>query len=91
MATRVEAARHLLYKAVSMFDRGSKNAHRFAAMAEYFVSEVALSVSTEGIRFAEGYGHMKDYPLEKMMRNAKLTQIAEGPNQMQQLIIAPSL
>ena len=91
MATRVEAARHLLYKAASMYDQGSKDAYRFAAMAKYFASEAAMSVSTDGVQIAGGYGYMKDYPLEKMMRNAKLTQIAEGPNQIQQLIIAKSL
>lgn len=91
MATRVEAARHLLYKAASMFDQGSRDAYRFAAMAKYFASEAAMSVSTDGIQITGAYGYMKDFPLEKMMRNAKLTQIAEGPNQIQQLIIAKNL
>jgi len=91
MATRVEAARHLLYKAASLFDQASKDAFRFAAMAKYFATDAALAVSSDGVQIAGGYGYMKDYPFEKMMRNAKLTQIAEGTNQLQQLIIAKYL
>jgi butyryl-CoA dehydrogenase len=91
MATRVEAGRHLLYKAASLFDQGSKDACRFAAMAKYFATDAALAISADGVQIAGGYGYMKDYPFEKMMRNAKLTQIAEGTNQLQQLIIAKYL
>jgi len=91
MATKVEAARQLLYKAASLFDQAGKEACHFAAMAKYFASEVAMAVSVDGVQIAGGYGYMKDYPLEKMMRNAKLAQITEGTNQLQQLIIAKAL
>ncbi len=88
MVTKVEAARHLLYRAASMFDQGGKDVNKFSAMAKYFASEAAMSVTTDAVQIAGGYGYIKDYPLEKMMRNAKLTQISEGTNQIQQLIIA---
>jgi alkylation response protein AidB-like acyl-CoA dehydrogenase len=91
MTTKVEAARQLLYKAASLLDQANKEAIRFAAMAKYFASEAAMSVSLDGVQIAGGYGYMKDYPLEKIMRNAKLTQITEGTNQLQQLIIAKYL
>jgi alkylation response protein AidB-like acyl-CoA dehydrogenase len=91
MATRIEASRCLFYKAAFLVEQGDKNAPKFGAMAKYFASEAAMSVTCDAVQILGGYGYMRDYPVERMMRNAKLTQIAEGNNQAQQLIIAASL
>ncbi|UCC94713.1 MAG: acyl-CoA dehydrogenase family protein [Candidatus Omnitrophota bacterium] len=91
MATKVEAARSLVYNAASMVDRGIKDVGGASAAAKLFASDVAMEVSTEAVQIFGGYGYMRDYPVEKFMRDAKITQIYEGTNQIQKNIIALNL
>lgn len=91
MAAKTEAARHLLYKAASLVDQKSKDASKFAAMAKYFATDAAMSVTIDAVQIHGGYGYMKDFPIERLMRNAKLTQVTEVNNLIQQVIIAKSL
>jgi butyryl-CoA dehydrogenase len=91
MATRVEAARALTYSAARMIDQGAKRFEKEAAMAKVFASDTAMSVTTDAVQILGGYGYMREYPVEKMMRDAKITQIYEGTNQIQRSIIATSL
>lgn len=91
MATKVEAARQLVYVTASLLEMNDKKANLFASMAKNNASDMAIAVSTDAVQIAGGYGYMRDYPLEKMMRNAKLAQIAEGTNQIHQLLIAKQL
>jgi alkylation response protein AidB-like acyl-CoA dehydrogenase len=90
MATEIEAARALVYAAARTIDAG-KDASKESAMAKLFASNVAMKVTVDAVQVAGGYGYMKDYPLEKYMRDAKITQIYEGTNQIQQLVIANAL
>jgi alkylation response protein AidB-like acyl-CoA dehydrogenase len=91
MATRVEAARNLIYHVGKNVDAGETNFTKEAAMAKYFASEVAMYVTTEAVQVFGGYGYMKEYPVEKYMRDAKITQIYEGTNEIQQGVIAKAL
>ena len=91
MATKVEAARALVYAAARHADSGAKNMSGFSAMAKLFASDTAMAVTIDAIQVFGGYGYMKDYPVEKMMRDAKITQIYEGTNQVQRLVIAREL
>jgi len=91
MATQIEAARALVYKAARYIDTGAKNIGKFSAMAKLYASDVAMKVTTDAVQIFGGYGYMKDYPVEKMMRDAKITQIYEGTNQIQRLVIASHL
>lgn len=91
MATKIEAARSLVYQVASMVDRGAKNVGPASAAAKLFASDVAMEVSTNAVQIYGGYGYMRDYPIEKFMRDAKITQIYEGTNQIQRNIIALSL
>jgi butyryl-CoA dehydrogenase len=91
MATEVEAARALVYSVARMIDAGSKDAAKVSAMAKMFASDVAMKVTTDAVQVFGGYGYMKEYPVEKMMRDAKITQIYEGTNQVQRGIIASNL
>lgn len=91
MATHVEAARALVYAAARQIDQGSKNISKDSAMAKLFASDVAMKVTTDAVQIFGGYGYMKEYPAEKYMRDAKITQIYEGTNQIQRNIIALSL
>jgi butyryl-CoA dehydrogenase len=91
MATRVEAARALVYAAARNADAGAKNIPGFSAMAKLFASDTAMAVTTDAVQILGGYGYMRDYPVEKMMRDAKITQIYEGTNQIQRLVIAREL
>jgi butyryl-CoA dehydrogenase len=91
MATEIEAARALVYAAARMIDSGAKDASKESAMAKLFASNVAMKVTVDAVQVCGGYGYMKDYPLEKFMRDAKITQIYEGTNQIQQLVIANAL
>ncbi len=91
MATKVEAARSLVYNTASMVDRGAKNIGPASAAAKMFASDVAMEVTTNAVQIYGGYGYMRDYPIEKFMRDAKITQIYEGTNQIQKNIIALSL
>ncbi len=88
MTTRIEAARSLLYRAVERADANDDEARAFAAMAKLFCSDTAMAVTTDAVQLHGGYGYLKDYPVERMMRDAKVTQIWEGTNQIQQLLIA---
>lgn len=88
MQTKIEAARSLLYRAVSIAADNDDRARAFAAMAKSFCSDVAMSVTTDAVQLHGGYGYIKDYPVERMMRDAKVTQIWEGTNQIQQLLVA---
>jgi butyryl-CoA dehydrogenase len=91
MATEIEAARALVYASARMIDSGAKDVGKDSAMAKLFASDVAMKVSTDALQIFGGYGYMKDYPIEKYMRDAKITQIYEGTNQIQRNIIALAL
>jgi butyryl-CoA dehydrogenase len=91
MATQVEAARTLVYQAARYIDSGAKDISKISAMAKVFASDTAMRVTTDAVQIFGGYGYMKEYPVEKMMRDAKITQIYEGTNQIQREVIALSL
>jgi len=91
MATKVEAARALVYATARMIDAGRTDVSKESAMAKLFASDVAMSVTTDAVQVFGGYGYMKDYPVEKMMRDAKITQIYEGTNQIQREVIGLKL
>ena len=91
MATQIEAARALIYASARMIDSGSKRFAKESAMAKLFASDVAMKVTTDAVQVFGGYGYMKEYPVEKMMRDAKITQIYEGTNQIQKNVIALDL
>jgi len=91
MATDVEAARALVYAAAREIDNGRKDVGKDSAMAKLFASDVAMRVTVDAVQILGGYGYMKEYPAEKYMRDAKITQIYEGTNQIQRNIIALAL
>ena len=91
MATKVEAARQLVYASARMIDAGAKDISSGAAKAKLFATNVAMEVTTNAVQLFGGYGYMRDYPVEKFMRDAKITQIYEGTNQVQTLVIARNL
>ena len=91
MATNVEAARALIYQTAKVIDSGEKNIGRLSAMSKLFASDMAMKVTIDAVQILGGYGYMKDYPVERMMRDAKITQIYEGTNQIQRNIIALDL
>jgi alkylation response protein AidB-like acyl-CoA dehydrogenase len=91
MATKVEAARALVYQAARYIDSGAKDISKISAMAKVYASDVAMEVTTDAVQIFGGYGYMKEYPVEKMMRDAKITQIYEGTNQIQREVIALNL
>ena len=94
MATRIEAARLLVYKAALAKDEAQKTGARFskeAAMAKLFASETAGFVTDCALQIHGGYGYMKDYPLERYYRDARITRIYEGTNEIQRLVIARSI
>jgi alkylation response protein AidB-like acyl-CoA dehydrogenase len=91
MATQTEAARLLVYQAARAGDAGDAQAPKLAAMAKVFASDVAMKVSVDALQVCGGTGYMRDYPVEKFMRDAKITQIYEGTNQIQRNIIALEL
>ena len=91
MATQIEAARALVYAVSRMIDSGAKRFSKESAMAKLMASDVAMWVTTDAVQIFGGYGYMKDYPVEKMMRDAKITQIYEGTNQIQREVIALQL
>ncbi|MFC2045633.1 acyl-CoA dehydrogenase family protein [Chloroflexota bacterium] len=90
MAMQIEAARNLIYRAVSLIDDGTPDS-MISAMANCFATDVAMKVTTDAIQIMGGYGYMRDYPLERKFRDAKLMQIVEGTNQVQRLVIARNL
>jgi butyryl-CoA dehydrogenase len=91
MSAKVDAARWLVYAAASAVDEKDANVTKLAAECKYFATEVAMEVTTKAVQIFGGYGYMRDYPIEKFMRDAKITQIYEGANQIQKLVIARNL
>jgi len=91
MATHIEAARHLVYTAARAADAGARGISKISAMCKLFATDVAMKVTTDAVQLFGGYGYVKDYPIEKYMRDAKITQIYEGTNQIQRLVIARSV
>ncbi len=91
MAIRIEAARTLVYAAARNIDSGAKDTTESSAMAKVFASDVAMRVTTDAVQLCGGSGYMKDYPVEKMMRDAKITQIYEGSNQVLRGAVAAEL
>ncbi|MGH7922283.1 MAG: acyl-CoA dehydrogenase family protein [Candidatus Dormibacteraceae bacterium] len=91
MATQIEASRQLVYLAASKIDAAAADITKFAAMAKLFASDTAMKVTTDAVQIFGGYGYVRDYPVERMMRDAKITQIYEGTNQIQRVVIARAL
>ena len=91
MATQTEAARNLVYKTAGMTCEKGENWEMYSAMAKYFASDVAMKVTTDAVQMLGGYGYIKDYPVERMMRDAKVTQIFGWSNQAQREIVAQRL
>jgi len=91
MATEIEAARALTYAAARYADSGAKDIAKFASMAKLFASDVCMKVTVDVVQIFGGYGYMRDYPVEKMMRDAKILQIYEGTNQIQRNVIGQFL
>ncbi len=89
-ATRIEAGRGLMERAALAYDRGQSNT-KLASMAKCFCSDSAMAITTDMVQILGGYGYINDFPLERMFRDAKLTQIFEGANQIQRRIIAREL
>jgi len=90
MATEIEAARLLLYKAAYMKDNHLPYG-QWAAMGKYYASEVAMRTTTKCVQLHGGYGYTKDYPVERMMRDAKITELYEGTTEVQKMVIAASV
>jgi alkylation response protein AidB-like acyl-CoA dehydrogenase len=91
MGMKVEAARQLTYAAAGRSERGDKDLTFFGASAKCFASDIAMEVTTDAVQVLGGYGYTRDYPVERMMRDAKITQIYEGTNQVQRIVIARQL
>ncbi len=91
METSTAAARELLYKACAMADQGHPQRGKYSSMAKVFCSDTAMAVTVEAVQVLGGYGYVKEYPVERMMRDAKITQIYEGTNEIQRLVIARTL
>jgi alkylation response protein AidB-like acyl-CoA dehydrogenase len=91
MATQIEAARHLVYLAATKVDQKLPDLTKIAAMAKMFASDMAMKVTTDAVQILGGYGYIQDYPVERMMRDAKITQIYEGTNQIQRVVISRAL
>jgi alkylation response protein AidB-like acyl-CoA dehydrogenase len=91
MAMKTEAARSLIYRAAAMSERMEPDLTFMSAAAKCFASDVAMEVTTNGVQLLGGYGYTRDYPLERMMRDAKITQIYEGTNQIQRLVMSRNL
>ncbi|HET6561393.1 MAG TPA: acyl-CoA dehydrogenase family protein [Marmoricola sp.] len=91
MGMKVEAARQMTYAAAGRSERGDKDLTFFGAAAKCFASDVAMQVTTDAVQVLGGYGYTSDYPVERMMRDAKITQIYEGTNQVQRIVMARQL
>ncbi len=91
MAIKTEAARALIYSIARYMDSDPRDASKFAAIAKVFAGDVAMEVATDAVQVLGGYGYMEDYPVEKMMRDAKILQIYEGTNEIQRNIIGQEL
>src|SRR5438309_10991879 len=92
MATKIEAARLLTWQAAWMIDNGwGRKATLYSSMAKRFAADTAMEVTTDAVQVFGGYGYIKEFPVEKLMRDAKLYQIYEGTSQIQRLVIAREL
>ena len=91
MATHIEAARAFVYAVARWIDSGAKSVSRESSMVKVFASDVAMKVTVDAVQIMGGYGYMKEYPAEKMMRDAKITQIYEGTNEIQKNVIGASI
>jgi alkylation response protein AidB-like acyl-CoA dehydrogenase len=91
MATKLEAARLLVYRACSLLDANALGTSKASAMAKWFASDTAMQVTTDAVQILGGVGYVRDFPVERMMRDAKATQIYEGTNQVQRIVIARRL
>jgi alkylation response protein AidB-like acyl-CoA dehydrogenase len=91
MGMKLEAARQLTYAAAARSERSDPDLTYFGAAAKCFASDAAMSITTDAVQMLGGYGYTKDFPLERMMRDAKITQIYEGTNQVQRIVIAREL
>ena len=91
METKTAAARELLYKACAMADRNEPGLGKWTSMAKLFASDTAMEVTVEAVQVLGGYGYVNDYPVERMMRDAKITQIYEGTNEIQRVVIARAM
>jgi alkylation response protein AidB-like acyl-CoA dehydrogenase len=91
MAIRVEAARHLVYAAAARAERNEPNLTITSSAAKVFASDTAMSVTTDAVQLFGGAGYTRDFPVERMMRDAKITQIYEGTNQINRMVIARNL
>jgi len=88
METATAAARELLHRACAMSDTGDPAAAKYSSMAKLFASDTAMRVTVEAVQVLGGYGYVTEYPVERMMRDAKITQIYEGTNEIQRVVIA---
>lgn len=91
MAMKIAAARALTYQAAAASERGDADLTFQGAAAKCFASDVAMEVTTDAVQLLGGYGYTRDYPVERMMRDAKITQIYEGTNQVQRIVMARNL
>ena len=91
MAIEIEAMRLLTYKAAWLVDQGTSGPTRFRAYAKAFSADATMRITTDAVQIFGGYGYMKEYPVEKLMRDAKLLQIYEGTSQIQRVVIARNL
>ncbi|SFB63411.1 Acyl-CoA dehydrogenase, partial [Amycolatopsis marina] len=91
MGTKIEAARHLVYASAAASERGDARASFMASAAKSYASDVAMAVTTDAVQLFGGAGYTRDFPVERMMRDAKITQIYEGTNQIQRLVMARQL
>jgi alkylation response protein AidB-like acyl-CoA dehydrogenase len=90
-AMKISAARELTYAAAARSERGDADLTYFGAAAKCFASDAAMQITTDMVQVLGGYGYTQDFPLERMMRDAKITQIYEGTNQVQRIVIAREL
>jgi alkylation response protein AidB-like acyl-CoA dehydrogenase len=91
MGTKIEAARHLVYASAAASERGDKRASFMASAAKAYASDIAMEVTTDAVQLFGGAGYTRDFPVERMMRDAKITQIYEGTNQIQKVVMARAL
>ena len=91
MQIQTQAARSLVYGAAEMVDNNIRPYTEICAAAKCFAGDVAMKVTTDAVQIHSGYGYMRDYPVEKLMRDAKLFQIFEGTNQIQRVVVAGSM
>ena len=91
MAMKTEAARHLVYAANASAERGDKDLTFLSSAAKTFASDTAMQVTTDAVQLFGGYGYTRDFPVERMMRDAKITQIYEGTNQIQRMVMARAI